>query len=294
MVVFRNALVLFLICGHAFLFAESAPGTDAQPARPEAATAATTNAPVQKAAEDYYVETRGYGLKRVDGTRPSYAKKLSETGIAAFQNLSWLVAGIEQRTRYEYRENDFRRPNIANPQNIPGGEKPPLDQPVLFKTRLFLKVEDILDPFRFTVEMQDSRRTAAYYGVDDRDVNELEPIQAFGELHLKHMCGQNRPLVIRAGRMAFEFLDRRLIGFKRVAQHHEHFSGSPRHDRPGKKQLVPRIAGGSAIAALHRQGGSARRKAMVLWRNTFDTGMVAYCHDTALLSWPATRRPACR
>lgn len=156
---------------------------------------------------NYYVEPRSYGTRRIDGTRPGYVKKLSETSIGILSDIRWIVAGFEQRTRYEYRENDLRRPNAAGAT----AEKPNLDQPILLRTRLFLKVEEILDPFRFTVELQDSRRYNSDYARDDRDFNTLEPIQFFGELYCKNLFGNERPLHIRLGRMAFEFLDRRLI-----------------------------------------------------------------------------------
>jgi hypothetical protein len=45
------------------------------------------------------------------------------------------------------------------------------------------------------------------FAEDDRDTNELEPIQAYGELYF----AADRPVSLRAGRFAFEVMDRRLI-----------------------------------------------------------------------------------
>lgn len=173
---------------------------------------------------NYYVERRSYGTKRIDGTRPDYAKRLSETGIGAFKNFDWLIAGIDYRYRQEYRDNDLRRPNATTTIG-PAGVAPQVDLPALLRTRLFLKVENILDPFRFTVEIEDARRYPYWnpaddpgknprqppYAADDRDFNYGEPIQAFGEFYFPHLFGHERPFNVRLGRMAFEFLDRRLV-----------------------------------------------------------------------------------
>lgn|GEM_PF-3514708 len=175
--------------------------------------------------DSYYVERRSYGTKRIDGTKPDYAVRLSETGIGIFKKIDWLIAGVDYRYRQEYRGNDLRRPN-ATTVSGPSGVQPTADTPALLRTRLFLKVENILDPFRFTVEIEDARRYRYWdpaqdpgkdqrqppYARDDRDFNTAEPIQAFGELYFKNLFGYDRPLHVRVGRQAFEFLDRRLIG----------------------------------------------------------------------------------
>ncbi len=175
--------------------------------------------------ESHYVERRSYGTKRIDGTRPEYAVRLSETCIGIFKNVDWLIAGADYRYRHEYRYNDLRRPNataVAGPNAV----APETDTPALLRTRLFLKVENILDPFRVTVELEDARRYPFFdpasdpthnvrnppYARDDRDFNTVEPIQAFGELYFKNLFGYDRPLHVRVGRQAIEFLDRRLIG----------------------------------------------------------------------------------
>lgn len=175
--------------------------------------------------DSYYVERRSYGTKRLDGTKPGYAVRLSETGIGVFKNVDWLIAGADYRVRTEYRQNDLRRPN-ATAVLGPNGAAPQNDIPTLLRARVFAKVEKILDPFRVTVEIEDARRTPYWdpsadsthnvrtppYARDNRDFNTVEPIQAFAELYFKNLFGYDRPLHIRVGRQAFEFLDRRLIG----------------------------------------------------------------------------------
>jgi hypothetical protein len=77
-------------------------------------------------------------------------------------------------------------------------------------------VKDKFDPFRFALELQDSRRENNNFVRDDRDVNEFDFINLYGELFFDDALGtddlgNSRPLMIRAGRMAFEFLDRRFL-----------------------------------------------------------------------------------
>lgn len=168
----------------------------------------------------YYKEARSYGTKRIKTQPPEYAVGLNKTGIDAFRDITWLEVGFEQRSRYEYRDDDIRRSNYR-PDAGPAAKRAysgGLDQPLLFKTHAYLGLKDILDPFRFGVEIQDSRRYNSHYEPDNRDVNEFEFISAYGELFFKDALGKddlgnNRPLSIKAGRLNFEFLDRRLIGF---------------------------------------------------------------------------------
>lgn len=192
---------------------------------PPEVTEADKNAATTEVKDSYYVERRSYGIKRIDGTNPEYAVRLSETGIGVLKNVDWLIAGIDYRLRSEYRHNDLRRPN-ATATLGPNGQKPDDDIPHLLRARFFAKIQRILDPFRFTVEIEDARRYPYWsvaddptknprtppYVSDNRDNNSAEPINLFGELYFKNLFGYDRPLHLRVGRMAFEFLDRRMIG----------------------------------------------------------------------------------
>jgi hypothetical protein len=179
---------------------------------PPEVSEADKNSTTTEVKDSFYVRPKSYGTQPIDTTKPAYAKRLSETGLGVFKNIDWIIFGIEQRTRGEYHKNDYRQ---ANATSVVGanGIAPSDTTPVLFKTRAFLKIENILDPLRLVVEFQDSRRTEAFYAdTDGRDFNTFEPIQAYAELYFKNLFGYDRPLTIRGGRMAFEFLDRRLIG----------------------------------------------------------------------------------
>ena len=136
---------------------------------------------------------------------PRYVRNLAKTGVAAFKQLDWLDAGLDFRERYELRENDIRRPFLATDHNF------------LHRTRAYLGVRQIADPLRFALEFEDSRRSNTVYARDTRDVNEFELIQGYGELYFDDALGHDplgnaRPIRLRVGRMAWESLDRRMIG----------------------------------------------------------------------------------
>ncbi len=149
----------------------------------------------------YYVEAGSYGTQR-ESDPPAYVRNI---GATANSSLTWLDAGIEYRLRYEYRDDDVRRllPNDT-------------DQPLLQRTRVYAGIRNIFDPLRFTFELTDSREYNSHFIPDNRDVNQFELIQANAELYFKDVFnkdqrGNARALRVRAGRMAFEVLDRRLV-----------------------------------------------------------------------------------
>ncbi|MFL9845920.1 alginate export family protein [Flavobacterium rhizosphaerae] len=151
----------------------------------------------------YYVEAGSYGTKR-ETDPPSYVRNLGISGLA--DGINWLDAGLDYRVRSEYRNNDIRRPDSFSD-----------DYPFLLKGKFYIGIKNIIDPLRLVLEMQDSDRLNSKYPLDNRDVNKREMIQSFAELYFKKALGtddlgNNRPFMIRYGRQAFEFLDRRLIG----------------------------------------------------------------------------------
>lgn len=193
----------------AAILPEGKPVEDGEVIPPEVSEADKAAATTE-VKDSYYVKSPSYGTEPIDSTQQGYVKRLSETGYSSFKNLDWILFGIEQRTRGEIRENDFRRANNPPTPQGPTGNTATQETPVLFKTRAFLKLE--FDWFRVAAEIQDSRRTPIAWAADTRDFNYFEPIQAYAELHFKNLFGYNRPLTVRAGRYALELLDRRLVG----------------------------------------------------------------------------------
>lgn len=155
----------------------------------------------------YYLESRSYGTLR-ETEPPRYVKQANKTWLKDYgwEDVNWLDIGLDYRVRYEYRDNDYRR------------SRDTLDEPILLRTRGFIAIKDILDPLRFTLEVEDARRNNGQFTreYDTRDVNKAEPIQAYAELYFKEALGKDdlgnaRPVSIKAGRHAFEYLDRRLL-----------------------------------------------------------------------------------
>lgn len=159
----------------------------------------TSTAAIAEESRNYYVPARSYSTAP-ESAPPRYVRTLSETGYEQFKDYDWLEVGGEFRTRYEYRSNDFRQ-SIRT-----------VDDQMLYRTRGYLGVKEILDPFRFAVEFQDSRRYGSQFPRNDRDVNEFDFIQAYGELYLDDALGKDRPVSVKVGRHSYEALDRRLIG----------------------------------------------------------------------------------
>ena len=172
--------------------------------------------PVMNAAETqlinvngYYVERKSYGTQK-ESEPPRYVKQADKTWLKnydAFSDADWLDVGFEYRVRYEHRDNDFRR----SAENI--------DDPILLRSRTYLGIKDIFDPFRFAIEVQDSRRNNGDYSraFDTRDVNQADVLQSYLELYFKESflgqddLGNARPISVKAGRLAWEALDRRLL-----------------------------------------------------------------------------------
>jgi len=154
------------------------------------------------APRSFYVEPGTYGTQR-ETDPPAYVKNVG-TALKK-DSLNWLDAGVEYRTRYEWRDDDIRRPDAND-----------LDKPLLLRARAWVGIKEVFDPLRFAFELTDSRERATHYTPDNRDVNKMEFIQGYAELHFDNVLGADprgnaRPLTIRAGRMAFEALDRRLV-----------------------------------------------------------------------------------
>ena len=156
-----------------------------------------------KKTTSYYRRSDSYATNP-DSDPPRYVRKLSEIGIDAFKDITWLEIGFEHRTRYEMRHNDIR--------HVEGG----FDNPFFLRDRAYLGIKEILDPFRFAVEFQDSRVYNHKFPSTDQENDPYDLIQGYGELYFKNALGeddrkQNRPVRFRVGRMAYETLDRRFI-----------------------------------------------------------------------------------
>ncbi len=172
----------------------------------------------------YYVERKSYGTGK-ETEPPRYVKQANKTWLKDFDSFldtNWLDLGLEQRFRYEYRDNDFRRGARATERtrqidDARGSQT--LDEPILLRTRAYIGIKNILDPLRAVLEIQDSRTNRGGYihEFETRDTNDLHILQGYLELNFKETflgkdpLGNDRPIWVRAGRHAWEAGDRRLI-----------------------------------------------------------------------------------
>jgi len=154
------------------------------------------------AGRDFHVRPRAWGAAR-EPEPPDYVRPLSEVGVPALESLDWLELGLEHRTRFELRDDDYRR------------SKPVRDEQFLLRSRGYLGVRRILDPLRFGIEFQDSRQFASRFPEKPTDVNEADFVQAFVELYLEDGPGTGRPLQLQAGRFTLDYADRRLVNRNR-------------------------------------------------------------------------------
>lgn len=144
--------------------------------------------------KSYYVKSVGYS-SNPESDPPKYVRQLNETGVDAFKNFNWIDSGLNYRMRFENRKNDFRR-SENNTDSI-----------FLSRTQAYFGIKDIVDPLRFAIEIQDSRIHNSKFAKSVGEVNKLDLFQGYIELYFKN----HRPISLRAGRMAYELMDRKLF-----------------------------------------------------------------------------------
>ncbi len=103
----------------------------------------------------------------------------------------WLILGGEQRTRYEGLDGSWRT-------NEPSG-----GQLLAMRTRLQIGIQNLVDPVRFLIEIQDSRLPFTTTGAYDNTnhVNELDIQQLHADFYSKSFLGTGVPTVLKVGRI---------------------------------------------------------------------------------------------
>jgi hypothetical protein len=194
-------------------------GVAAESAKADGAGVAVGREAKPAASVSYYQKSRGYRAEP-EPDPPTYVRSLSRT-YEQFKDIDWLDVGLDFRTRYENRENDYRPWLDTRNPDATGAPVPrrrdETDDLWLTRLRAYVGVKNILDPFRFAVEYQDSRSFNGLYEPSNGEVNRNEFITGYGELFFRSALGRDaqgndRPLSVRLGRMHLELLDRRLIG----------------------------------------------------------------------------------
>ncbi len=186
-------------------------------AEPPASAPASTDADASKFSEqaveepNYDVSTRAASSNR-DSEPPGYVRPLTEFDPKAAE-YDWLDFGLEHRTRFEYRNDNYARDLET-------------DDFTFMRSRGYVGIHDITDPLRFGVEFQDSRQFGSAAPSSNRDVNEADILQLFAELYFKDAVARGQPFAFRFGRMSFDDIDRRLVtrnGFRNTTNSFDGF-----------------------------------------------------------------------
>jgi len=140
------------------------------------------------------ISTRSVAANRIP-EKPDYAHGLGT-------DLHWLDFGLESRSRYEYRWNDYTSLGLLT------------DDAFVTRNLLYLGIKKAIDPLRFSLELADSRRFLSNRLDNPNIEDELDILQAYMQLHFDNVLG-DAPLSLSFGRMAFDWADRRLISRNR-------------------------------------------------------------------------------
>jgi len=133
--------------------------------------------PDEKKPEDkksYYTPTRGYRLEPQPDI-PPYVRDLGKT-YPQFNGIDWLNVGLDSRVRFEYREDDYRPWTDSGTTPASSQRKYFPNSLWLSRTRVYVGVKEILDPFRAVVEFQDSRAFNSIYEYQGQEINQTDLI----------------------------------------------------------------------------------------------------------------------
>lgn len=148
---------------------------------------------------------------------PKYVSSFDELSeryrfLGGSSEKDWLLFGLQQRTRLESLDNFYRVPTL------------PSDEGVFTRTRLYLGVAETLDPFRLTIELEDSRRGSSDFPTNLRQGNRADLLQGYLELYFDEaIAGQS--LSLQAGRFTIDAVDRRLLARNRYRNSANAFDG---------------------------------------------------------------------
>ena len=149
---------------------------------------------------------------------PKYVSSLSDWGERyeagnRFEEQDWLLLGLQVRGRVESLDNYYRQPSL------------PSDEGFYSRIWAYVGIREILDPFRFTIELADARRE----GIDNfaptsSEMDDWGFLQAYAELYFEDgLFGM--PTSFSAGRLSFDAVDRRIIARNRYRNTANAFDG---------------------------------------------------------------------
>lgn len=149
-------------------------------------------------------------LPKYVSTLNEWSERYNFSGVA--EGNDWLLLGLQHRSRIENFDNFYRVSSL------------PSDGGYFSRHWFYLGVRDVLDPFRFTVELEDSRREGFDFPPSARQNNHTDFLQAYAELYSKNgFFGHTTSL--QAGRFTIDAVDRRLVARNRFRNSANTFDG---------------------------------------------------------------------
>ncbi len=172
-------------------------------------------------------------ILRLDAARTSARRENAWETLSVVTRLleavDWLDAGVSSRFRYELRDHDYRTPGLVS------------DDALFTQTLVYLGISGVVDPLRLAGEFMDSRRELSESISIQNDENFTEVLQAHADLYFENTV-DGEPLALRAGRMTFDAMDRRLVARNRYRNVINSFDGfrvrmGEAHPSPEKRPL---------------------------------------------------------
>lgn len=124
----------------------------------------------------------------------------------------WLLLGLQHRSRIENFDNFYRVSSL------------PSDGGYFSRHWFYLGVRDILDPFRFTLELEDSRREGFDFPPSARQDNHTDFLQGYTELYFENGLF-DQVTSLQLGRFTIDAVDRRLVARNRFRNSANTFDG---------------------------------------------------------------------
>lgn len=124
----------------------------------------------------------------------------------------WILFGVEHRNRLQHRDQNYRSDEI-NSQLL-----------LLGRTLVYGGITDVIDPLRLHLEVINSRDIGGDAPASSQNLNFVDIQQAYAELTPPDGAHFS-DLSIKAGRMSFDFVDRRLIARNRFRNTINNFDG---------------------------------------------------------------------
>ncbi len=181
---------------------------------------------------------------------------------------TWLIVGGQHRTRYETLDGRWRAGELGS------------DQQIAQRTRLFLGIQDILDPLRLNVELQDSRAQLTDSGsfMTQHHVNKTDVQQLHLDLFSTNFLGTEQPTVLSVGRINMDLGRRRWVARNEFRNTTQAFDGVHWHLGDEKKWHVRAFLTEPVQILPERVDKVAPEQPTTLWGLYLESRQLSWLH----------------